>query len=149
MAARGRVEVGTEVYAGDMTPRETWEVLAREPDAVLLDCRTDAEWRHTGVPDLSSLGKAATFVAWQIFPDMTLNPYFVEQVRAQGVPDDAAVLVICRSGVRSRAAAAALAGSGFSRCYNVVEGFEGDKDEHGHRGTVAGWKIAGLPWIQA
>ena len=67
---------------------------------------------------------------------------------ADGVRPDQTVLILCRSGQRSRAAAIALTARGYGRCYNVSEGFEGDKDGAGHRGTVGGWKIGGLPWTQ-
>ena len=87
-------------------------------------------------------------VYWQVFPDMDVNPDFVDQVAAGGIGKDTPLLFICRSGVRSRYAAEAMTAAGFQKCYNVAGGFEGDPDDQGHRGTVNGWKVDGLPWRQ-
>ncbi len=135
-------------YAGDISPKQAWAMLAEEPDAVLVDVRTDAEWTYVGLPDLSSLGKRTIGVMWQSYPDMAVNGGFVDDVRKAELSPDAAVLLLCRSGVRSRAAAIALTASGFRRCYNVADGFEGPCDARGHRGGAAGWKADGLPWEQ-
>lgn len=123
-------------------------MLSEESDACLVDVRTDAEWSFVGMPDLGPLGKRIVCVSWKLFPDNALNSGFVEQVRAAGVEPGQQVLLICRSGQRSRDAAIALTAAGFEACYNVAEGFEGDKDGAAHRGAVNGWKIAGLPWQQ-
>ena len=136
-------------FAGDIPVEEAWAVLRDERDATLIDVRTDAEWSYVGVPDLAGLGKQPLLVSWQRFPDMAINAEFIEMLHRAGLSLDAANLFICRSGVRSRAAALAMAAEGFSRCYNVAEGFEGDKDASQHRGTTGGWKAAGLPWIQS
>ncbi len=135
-------------YAGDLVPTEAWELLAGDLKAMLVDCRTLPEWMFVGVPDLRPLGKKPIFAAWQIFPAMQPNPAFAEQVRAGGAREDTPLLFICRSGNRSKAAAMAMASLGFSRCYNVAEGFEGAIDENGHRGAAGGWKHAALPWTQ-
>ena len=136
-------------FAGDIPVEEAWAVLRDERDATLIDVRTDAEWSYVGVPDLTGLGKQPLLVSWQRFPDMAINAEFIEMLHRAGLSLDAANLFICRSGVRSRAAALVMAAEGFSRCYNVAEGFEGDKDASQHRGTTGGWKAAGLPWIQS
>ena len=135
-------------YAGDLTPKQAWEMLAGDPKAMLVDCRTLPEWMFVGVPDLRAIGKKPIFAAWQIFPAMQPNPAFAEQVKAGGARDETPLLFICRSGSRSKAAAIALTGLGFSQCYNVSAGFEGPSDDNGHRGSVDGWKKAGLPWTQ-
>ena len=135
-------------YAGDVTSREAWTMLERDPRAALLDVRTEAEWQYVGVPDLSVLEKRTLLVSWQVYPNLSLNPDFVEQVAAQGLAGDRPLLIVCRSGVRSRHAAVALAARGYSRCYNVSDGFEGGHDEERHRGARDGWKAAGLPWRQ-
>ena len=132
------------MYKGDLSPREAFERLEADPQAVLLDVRTVPEWLYVGLPAVDQLLR----VSWQNFPAMELNPRFVEMVREAGVPRQAHILCICRSGQRSAYAAQALAAAGFENCYNVAEGFEGDRDEHGHRGSVGGWKNAGLPWVQ-
>ena len=135
-------------YAGDITPQEAWDILETDPDAVLVDVRTDAEWSYVGVTDLSSIGKEPHFVAWKIFPSMDVNPAFVSGVVAISTNKDAPILSICRSGVRSISSSKALTEAGFTKAYNVTEGFEGNKDKTEHRGTVGGWKVRGLPWRQ-
>ena len=137
-----------ETYAGDLSARKAWDLLSENPKAQLVDVRTDAEFSYVGSPDLSSLGKEVLAVHWQKFPDMDINPEFVDQVLSSGVDKDAPLLFLCRSGVRSLGAAEAMTAAGFRECYNVAGGFEGDRDAEGHRGTVAGWKVDGLPWRQ-
>ena len=135
-------------YAGDVTPKKAWEILAEEPGAVLVDVRTDAEWGFVGIPDLSEHGKDLVRVPWQQFPSMAMNADFAGQVAANGVDRSATVFFLCRSGQRSHAAAIAMTAAGFGPCYNVANGFEGPSDAECHRGTVAGWKFDGLPWRQ-
>ena len=138
----------SEGYAGDVSVREAWDMLEKEPGAALIDVRTDPEWRYVGVPDLSELEKRTVCVNWQTYPDLKLNPRFAEQIEAHGIGPDQTLLIICRSGVRSRHAAVALTARGYTRCYNVAGGFEGPHDEDRHRGTRDGWKAAGLTWRQ-
>jgi rhodanese-related sulfurtransferase len=136
-------------YAGDVSPKQAWEMLAQEPAAILVDVRTQPEWSFVGVPDLGNLGKRTVLLSWQTYPQMAIDPDFVAKLKPQlGVDADAPVLFICRSGARSRSAAQAATAAGFKRCYNVAEGFEGDKDASSHRGQRGGWKAAGLPWVQ-
>ena len=134
-------------YAGDVMPADAWALLQDNPDAVLVDVRTDAEWRFVGTPDLGPLDKQVQLVPWQLFPDGRPNPDFVGAV-AGLLEMDQPVLFLCRSGVRSKAAAMALTAAGYGPCYNVAQGFEGDKDAEAHRGRTGGWKHAGLPWRQ-
>ncbi len=134
-------------YAGDVTCRQAWEALDSDPSAVLVDCRTRAEWSFVGVPDVSSLGKETVFVEWVDYPNGTPNPDFVAQLRAAGIGDDARVLFLCRSGARSIGAAEAATAAGIGQAYNILDGFEGALDERGHRGAV-GWRADGLPWTQ-
>ena len=137
-----------EEYAGDISSRDAWEILTDDPRAVLVDVRTDAEWRYVGLPDLTPVDKQTVCVCWQTYPNLQINPRFVEEVEGQGVSPDATVLLLCRSGQRSRYAAIALTAQGYGRCYNVADGFEGPHDAERHRGTRVGWKAAGLPWRQ-
>ena len=137
-----------EAYAGDISPETAWEILTDDPGAVLVDVRTDAEWTFVGRPDLRDLDKKTLLVSWKRFPDMAINPAFVEDVAEAGVNAEDTLILLCRSGQRSAAAAQALTAAGFRRCYNVSEGFEGDKDSQGRRGQREGWKARGLPWIQ-
>jgi len=135
-------------YAGDLMPTDAWALLDGDERAVLIDCRTDAEWGFVGVPDLATIGKQVVLVEWQRYPGGIPNASFVDDVKATGIKPDQTLLFICRSGARSRNAAIAMTAAGFGPCYNVAEGFEGDKDAEGHRGRVGGWKLAGLPWRQ-
>ncbi len=135
-------------YAGDISAAEAWERLKSDPKAQLLDVRTRAEWNFVGLPDLSSLGRRVHCVEWQGFPTGARNPGFAGEA-AQALDDASAqVMVLCRSGSRSRAAAIALTQAGFARAFNIGDGFEGEPDEEGHRGTINGWKASNLPWRQ-
>jgi rhodanese-related sulfurtransferase len=138
----------SDAYAGDVSPRDAWNLLATEADAVLVDVRTQPEWSFVGQPDLTPLGKRVMPLSWQVYPGMQVDPAFIDRL-AGAVPDrDAPILFLCRSGARSRAAAIAMTGRGYRRCYNIATGFEGAHDAERHRGRVAGWKADGLPWVQ-
>ena len=140
---------------GEVLPTDAWDILQTRPGSVLVDVRTRAEWGFVGVPDLSGLGRNPLFVEWAAFPDMSRNPAFEAQVtEPAGDQLPETFLFICRSGARSmkaaEAVAAHLAGEGWSgECLNVAEGFEGDLDRDGHRGTINGWKARGLAWRQS
>lgn len=140
-------------YVADVTPEEAWQTLSGETGAALVDVRTMAEWNYVGLPDLSGIGAPLLRVEWQTFPGGNVNGDFADMVddglQAKGINRDAPVFFICRSGARSASAAAAMTAAGYRRCYNVAGGFEGNRDDHGHRGTVDGWKVAGLPWVQS
>jgi rhodanese-related sulfurtransferase len=133
------------MYRGDVTPDEAYEKLMKIPGAVLIDVRTGPEWAFVGVPAVEGLLR----ISWQDYPQMKVNERFAEMVEQAGVPKDAEVMLICRSGARSAAAAAALTAAGYENAWNVAQGFEGDRDAEGHRGTVGGWKAVGLPWVQS
>lgn len=134
-------------YAGDITPQESWKLLNDNPDAVLVDVRTDAEWKWVGVPDLSGLGRDVVFVEWTQ-GDGRRNDNFVADLIAAGVtPGERPVIFLCRSGNRSIPAAEAATAAGIAPSYNMLEGFEGQLDSGGHRGG-SGWRADGLPWRQ-
>lgn len=139
--ARARAEALGRPYQGELTPREANDLLALAPGSRLVDVRTRAEWDWVGrVP-------GAVEIEWNQYPGGTRNPNFIAELKRQvdpGVP----VLFLCRSGVRSIGAATAATEAGYGDCYNILEGFEGDKDAQSHRNTVGGWRKAGLPWIQ-
>jgi len=138
----------TKAYIGDLTPAQAWKLLGQDGQAVLVDVRTQAEWQFVGLPDASSHGRDAALIAWQVYPDMSINPEFIETL-AEAAPDKAApVMFLCRSGVRSQAAASAATAAGYSKAYNISEGFEGNPNADQQRGKVGGWKVAGLPWRQ-
>ncbi|MBV9550932.1 MAG: rhodanese-like domain-containing protein [Alphaproteobacteria bacterium] len=139
-------------YAGDIPPKQAWDLLAGTAAAQLVDVRTMAEWSFVGLPDLSTLKRQVHCIEWQHFPEMMVNSAFASEaaaaVTAAGATKDTPVLMLCRSGARSRAAAVALTALGFTRAYNIAGGFEGDPDGMCHRGKVNGWKADGLPWRQ-
>jgi rhodanese-related sulfurtransferase len=140
-------------YAGDVSVSDAYAMLEQDKSAVLVDVRTKAEWSYVGVPDLSDLDKEAVLVEWQEFPTMQVAsdfaPRVTEILRAQGATSSTPVLFLCRSGVRSRAAAIAMTKAGQERCFNIAEGFEGPLDDKRRRGAIGGWKAHGLPWAQS
>ncbi len=140
------------IHINDVSVEETWARLKADPRSVLVDVRTRAEWAFVGLPDLTSLGKRVVTLEWQTFPDNRIDEEFPARLSAAlaaaGTETSDEVFFICRSGARSRMAAEALAAAGFGRCSNVADGFEGPLDDMRHRGGVAGWKAAGLPWMQ-
>ena len=128
-------------YSGDVTPQEALTLLQEAPGTVLVDVRTRAEWDWVGrVP-------GAIEIDWVQYPDMSRNQQFISELQRQVAPD-ATILFLCRSGVRSRSAASAALDAGFTKAYNILEGFEGDKDADNHRGNLGGWRFHGLPWYQ-
>lgn len=137
-------------YAGDLSVNEAWQILAAERSAQLIDVRTAPEWSFVGRPDLQNVGKTPLLLSWQVYPQMAVDAEFVSKLTDKlGAGDKSApLLFLCRSGARSKAAAIAATAAGYSRCYNIAGGFEGDKDSAGHRNSVGGWRHAGLPWIQ-
>ena len=138
-AARARAALQKLPYAGALLPREAWSLM--QAGAKLVDVRTQAELYWVGrVP-------GSVFVEWNGYPDQKLNPNVLAQL-AEAAAKDAPVMFLCRSSNRSHAAAAAAAQAGWLECYNVLEGFEGDRDANKHRSSVNGWKMAQLPWVQ-
>lgn len=132
----------------NIPPTTTWNALREEPAARLVDVRTDAEWAYVGLPELTEAAKQSALIPWQIFPAMTVNPDFLAQLTQAGLTPAHHIYFICRSGIRSLAAAQAAQAAGFPHVYNVADGFEGPPDAAGHRGQIAGWKADGLPWRQ-
>ena len=129
-------------YAGALLPSEAHALTRQTPDATLVDVRTQAEWDFVGhVPD-------SRLIEWNSYPDGQRNPRFLEQLRQQAPDSGAPVLFLCRSGARSHQAAMAAQQAGYTKAFNILQGFEGDKDTQQHRNSVGGWRIANLPWIQ-
>jgi len=127
-------------YAGALLPSEAHELM--QSGAKLVDVRTKPELLYVGrIP-----GSLA--VEWQTYPGSMPNPEFIGELAASTGKDDA-VMFICRSGARSHGAAESAMRAGWKETYNVLEGFEGDKDDQGHRNSVGGWRKAGLPWTQS
>ncbi len=136
-------------YAGDVSPADAWQKIAQDKAAQLVDVRTHAEWVFAGMADLSTLEKQAHAVSWKHYPNFDLNPQFLAQLQV-AVPDKSAPLYfLCKTGGRSLDAAIAATSAGYTTCYNIEGGFEGEMNTQRQRGGTNGWKAAGLPWHQA
>jgi rhodanese-related sulfurtransferase len=133
-------------YAGAVAPAEAFELLQLDPRARLVDVRTRAELDWVGRPVIGD--GQYVHVEWTRYPGGVPNAEFLAQLRA-AVDPDAPVLFLCRSAARSKLAAVEATKAGFTQAYDLLEGFEGDKDGQGHRKTVSGWCFRGLPWIGA
>jgi rhodanese-related sulfurtransferase len=145
-AAAKRAQESQLPYAGALTPQEAYALLQADPHVKLVDVRTNAERDWVGRVAISQAQHAA--VEWNRYPGGTQNPEFLQQLEQQVSPNDT-LLFLCRSGVRSRHAAKLATEHGYKAAYDILEGFEGDKDAEGHRKSVGGWCKAGLPWTGA
>lgn len=132
-------------YRGALTAAEAYELLQLAPHAKLVDVRTRAEldWVGHVTDDIDFLE-----IEWVTYPTMKMNPNFIPHLTAQA-DKESLILFLCRSGIRSYAAAAAATQAGFPSCYNILDGFEGNRDHEHHRNTLGGWRAEGLPWEQA
>jgi len=129
-------------YEGALLPDEAYQIMQSAPGTKMVDVRTRAELDWVGrIP-------GAVEIEWMSYPGMKPNPNFIAQLEQQ-VDKEALTLFICRSGQRSHAAAASATQAGYGDCYNVLEGFEGDKDKDNQRNTLNGWRAAELPWEQS
>jgi len=144
--ARERGQQSQLPYAGAVTPQEAHLLLQQRNDVKLIDVRTDAERDWVGRPAIPEAQHGA--VQWTLYPGGAPNPDFATQLQNVAAPDDV-ILFLCRSGVRSRHAARTATELGYKNAFDILEGFEGDRDAEGHRKTVAGWCKAGLPWVGA
>lgn len=133
-------------YAGAVTPQEAHALLEADPSIKLVDVRTAAERDWVGRVALPESQHLA--VQWTLYPGGAPNADFLQQLAASTHPDDV-LLFLCRSGVRSRHAAKLATEHGYRNCFDILQGFEGDKDDNGHRKTLGGWCQAGLPWLGA
>ena len=139
-------------YAGDVDPVTAYQELSKDSTAQLIDVRTRAEWSFVGIPDLGAIGREPILIEWQSWPHMQVTADFLDKLKAslaeRNVAPDAPLYFLCRSGVRSAAAAACACTVGFRNSFNIAGGFEGPPDAARHRGSVAGWKANDLPWVQ-
>ena len=127
-------------YAGALSPAEAHALM--QAGAALVDVRTRAELDFVGrVP-------GSEFIEWNSYPEGRLNGDFLSQL-AETAEKNTPVMFLCRSGNRSHHAAIAATQAGWRECYNILEGFEGDRDADQHRGNFGGWRKAGLPWVQS
>ena len=140
----------TEHELKNITPTAAWEMMKKDPRAMLVDIRSSMEYLFVGHP------KGAVHVAWIDEPDWKVNPDFTTEIRKlilggvvhAGEIESAPIMLICRSGKRSVEAGKQLLADGMTNVYNVIQGFEGDLDENHHRSTIGGWRYEGLPWEQ-
>lgn len=144
--ARERGQQNALPYAGAVTPAEAYELLRTDPRVKLVDVRTNAERDWVGRVAVPETQHAA--VQWNTYPGSVPNPAFMEEL-SRVAEKGSVLLFLCRSGVRSRHAAKLATENGYAHCFDILEGFEGDKDAEGHRKTVGGWCKAGLPWAGA
>jgi rhodanese-related sulfurtransferase len=144
--ARSRGQASQLPYAGAVTPQEAHALLQADPNVKLVDVRTSAERDWVGRVAIDERQHLA--VQWNLYPGGSPNPAFLEQL-AQAATKDTPLLFLCRSGVRSRHAARLATENGYRHCFDILEGFEGDKDQAGHRKNVNGWCQAALPWVGA
>jgi len=144
--ANNRAAGGQLPYAGAVTPQEAFALLQAGGNVKLVDVRTNAERDWVGRVTIPADRHVA--IEWNVYPGGKPNPDFLDQLSHVAKPDEL-LLFLCRSGVRSRHAAKAATEHGYGHCYDILEGFEGDKDIAGHRKTVGGWCKAGLPWSGA
>ncbi|MFZ6850069.1 rhodanese-like domain-containing protein [Undibacterium sp. RuRC25W] len=134
-------------YAGALSPSEAYKLLQSTPSALLVDVRTNAERDWIGKVLIKPEQHFA--VQWSLYPGGAPNAEFLTQLQTVTSNQDTAILFLCRSGVRSRHAAKLATEHGYTNCYDILQGFEGDKDEHGHRKTIGGWCYQDLPWVGA
>jgi rhodanese-related sulfurtransferase len=128
----------------DLEPRQAYEFLRQNPEALLVDCRSEMEFLFVGHP------VGAHHVSWNDGPDWEVNPHFAGQVKKLAGTDHSTrpIVLICRSGNRSREAGEELERHGFTRVYHVLHGFEGELDAEHRRNSRNGWRFEGLPWEQ-
>jgi len=140
----------SEQIIAEISPQEAWKMLCLDKNSVLIDVRSKVEFEYVGHP----IG--AINIPWQEAPAWQVNPDFVDTVRTSlqtskadtKQVEDLNLLLLCRSGARSMAAAVALKKCGFRNLFNVAEGFEGNLDGENHRSTINGWRFHKLPWQQ-
>ena len=140
--ARKRASDAGRDYEGELLPTEAFTLLESQPGTLLVDVRTEAEWEWVGrVPN-------STLVQWNTWPGGQPNPQFLAQLMKAAPDLSTPILFLCRSGARSHNAANAATKAGYAHCFNVLNGFEGDKNPSDQRNQVCGWRFEGLPWIQ-
>ncbi len=130
-----------------ISPQNAFELLKNQKNSVLIDVRTTEELSFVGVVNASSFENRLIFLAWQTLPQMQQNQNFANDLLAK-VNIDNEILFLCRTGGRSNQSAQLASTLGFKKCYNIINGFEGDLNSQNHRGLINGWKASNLPWEQ-
>jgi len=132
----------------NITSIECFKKLLEISNSYLIDVRTKPEWEFIGVPDLSSINKKTIFISWHVYPEMKINSLFENQLIKLNIKKTDKLFLICRSGSRSFQAAKFLSSFGYHHCFNITDGFEGEKNNLNQRSTINGWKYNNLPWKQ-
>jgi len=127
---------------------DCFKKISENPKSYLIDVRTKPEWELVGVPDLTTINNATIFISWEEYPEMNINSSFEKHVAKKNIKKNDYIFLICRSGHRSLKAAEYLLSLGYKNCFNISDGFEGDKDNINHRSKINGWKFNNLPWKQ-
>ena len=131
----------------NVQPRQAWDLLAKERNAVLIDVRSELEITKDGRPDLSSIGKATYLVPWQnSIGSMIENDFSTELSRLFPKKEETVLLFMCKAGVRSKMAADKALSIGYKHCLNIEDGFEGAVNKNGETSQISGWKFSKLPW---
>jgi rhodanese-related sulfurtransferase len=125
----------------DITPKEAWELMQTQ-SVVLVDVRTDSEWQNIGVVDVSNSKATLVKHSLLLMPDYRMNPDFIADLKQHIPAKNTTLLFMCKVGGRSAKAAIIASETGYTKCYNILHGFEGIDGLHG-------WKNEGLPWIRA
>jgi rhodanese-related sulfurtransferase len=146
-SAQQRAQEQNLPFHGIVTPAEAVQLLEKKDNVVLVDVRTQAERDWVGRVQINDAQHFS--VQWSLYPSGTPNPDFMAQLSAVVPNKDSVILFLCRSGVRSRHAAKLATEHGYPSCYDILNGFEGDKDAQGHRKNINGWCHAGMPWLGA
>jgi len=134
----------------DISSEEAWGILVSNPDATLVDVRSEVEALLVGRPNLRPIEKVSSLIPWQLYPGSAVNKDFEKSI-SETFPnkENSILLFICKSGGRSALAADLAIKLGYKHCYNIEDGFEGTIDSFGQRGHISGWKFAKLPWEQS
>lgn len=140
----------TDTHIHALSPQQAWQMIQDDPRALLIDIRSSMEFLFVGHP------VGAVHIPWIDEPEWMVNPHFVAEIRklllGGAVCDSdegcAPIILICRSGKRSKEAGKALLADSLMNVYHVEEGFEGELDDHHHRSTSGGWRYRELPWEQ-
>jgi rhodanese-related sulfurtransferase len=120
----------------NITALEAFEILDQDEGALLVDVRTQKEWHDVGMPDIQA--SKLILLSWRLQHDMSINPEFSDILSGKVKLKDTKLIFLCRGGIRSNEAAQVISSYGFKNCYNILDGFEGNK-------YGAGWKNSDLP----
>ena len=128
-----------------LQPKDVYELITNDNSVILVDVRTKAELDWVGKPVINP--EQYVHIEWHIYPGSAQNPNFITSLN--NFSKDTPLIFLCRSGIRSKMAVQAALDNGFQIAIDVISGFEGQRNNLGHRKSVDGWCYAGLPWVGA